>query len=431
MDVCTLLLIALAFPTANTLGLPTPSFDFPQLSSLPPIPTVSVSLGISVSGPGPISPVPSLPTTTFSPIPEPAPARAANTTQCSSADWKRIALFYIVNYGAHAFTVVTYPGEKTWFTTYSRFIALLLPVSGILKALEILVERSCWTSNPLKQALYARALCHVVKVNDRDAAVTFTAEEKEIHGRVRLPDGYAFQLVGNDIRFDSLEGYPNHLAHSRTSIRSIAAVIQLLFACYTLYRTRGNQIELYGYAAFGLTVIQYLIMSLINLIASVVVPQFPTIFMVRTAVMTEAERENGQFEGVVADLSQERCLEVSLRRRYALWIQGVFVGLVWGAIFMTYGEGLSWNPGTISSRAQEGWTMAWLTSSGVFGSVVNAIGKRMWSRPPRKFGWKSKEFRWEVLWFLVPLCFGVPAIGGLVVVGQMMAAHGNCGNLSL
>lgn len=411
MVICTLLLVTLTLRTANALSVPTFSIE--------PIPVPTPTYHPNV-----------VPTLTPYPIPVPNASNTPNTTQCTPADWQSIVLFYVVNYGAHAFTVVSYPGEKTWFTTYSRFIALLLPFSGILKALELLVERSCFTSNPLRQALYARALCHVVRVNERNAAVTFTAEEKEIHGRVRLPHGYAFALVGNDIEFNSLEGFPSHLSNSRSSIRSMAAMIQLLFASYTLYRTRGNQIELYGYAAFGLTVIQYLIMSSVNLIASIVVPQFSAIYMVRTAVMTEAERENGKFEGIVADLSQERCLQVTLNRPYALRLEAIILSVILGSIVAAYGEGLSWNPGTISSRAQEGWTMAWLFSSGLFGSGVNALGKRIWSRPPRKVGWKSKELWSQIVLFLVPLGFGIPAVGGLVVVGQMMAMHGNCGSLS-
>ena len=432
MAIWALLLVAPTFPIANALSLSTFSIGpvpIPSLStfSIDPFP---IPASVSIH---PLNPVPTLttiPTLTSNPIHVPSGA-ASNTSQCTAADWQTIVLFYIVNYGAHAFTVVAYPGEKMWFTTYSRFMALLLPFSGILKALEMLVERSCFTSNPLRQALYARALCHVVKVNENNAAIAFTANEKVIHGRVRLPDGYAFQLVENEIEFTSLEGLPSCLSDSRSSLRSIAAVIQLLFASYTLYKTRGNQIELYGYAAFGLTVVQYLIMSLINLIASLVVPQFPAIFMVRTTVMTEAERENGKFEGVVADLSEERCLEGTLLRRYVVWFEGAFVCLFFSVTFAIYGQGLSWNPGTISSRAQEGWTMAWLCSSGLFGSVVNGIGKRMWSRPPMKLRRGRKEFWWQVYWFLVPLVFGISAVGGLVVVGQMMAVHGYCGTLSL
>lgn len=47
------------------------------------------------------------------------------------------------------------------------------------------------------------------------------------------------------------------LSCSYNLVRVLASIIQLVFAVSTLYRTRGDQIERYGYAAFGLTVMPY------------------------------------------------------------------------------------------------------------------------------------------------------------------------------
>ena len=77
-------------------------------------------------------------------------------------------------------------------------------------------------------------------------------------------------------------------------------------AGYALYRARGGQISCYGYAAFGLTVIPYLIMSLLNSFADAVTPSYPTCYLVRSEEMDEAERREGcYFDGVVGRLVRQ------------------------------------------------------------------------------------------------------------------------------
>ncbi len=59
---------------------------------------------------------------------------------------------------------------------------------------------------------------------------------------------------------------------------------QLIFAIATLYSARGDQIPLFGYAAFGLTVVQYAWMSFVNLLANSMCPQYGTMFLVEVQV---------------------------------------------------------------------------------------------------------------------------------------------------
>ena len=125
---------------------------------------------------------------------------------------------------------------------------------------------------------------------------------RKIHGEFPepLPDGYAFRIVPSIVEVASRHGSRIHLSKSSQHVKSIAAIIQLLFACVTLYRTRGDQATLYGYAAYGLSVIPYAIMSLINLSAHIVAPDYPALYMVRSEVMDEAEARGGhKFDGTV------------------------------------------------------------------------------------------------------------------------------------
>jgi len=70
----------------------------------------------------------------------------------------------------------------------------------------------------------------------------------------------------------------------------------------TLYQSRGNQINIYGYAAFGLTVVPYAIISLVNLFSALVTPEYPALFMVGSDIMDEAIRHGATFYGVVGRL---------------------------------------------------------------------------------------------------------------------------------
>jgi hypothetical protein len=82
----------------------------------------------------------------------------------------------------------------------------------------------------------------------------------------------------------------------------LIAVFQLVYAVVTLYRSRGDQIARYGYAAFSLSVVPYAVMSLFNLIGALVTPDYLALNLVASDVMGEAIRRGAQFDGVVGRL---------------------------------------------------------------------------------------------------------------------------------
>ncbi|KAK5651194.1 hypothetical protein OQA88_12742 [Cercophora sp. LCS_1] len=56
----------------------------------------------------------------------------------------------------------------------------------------------------------------------------------------------------------------------------------------TLYRSRGDQLERYGFTAFGLTVIPYLVMSVVNFFAHFAVPRYNALYIVQSDILDEA-----------------------------------------------------------------------------------------------------------------------------------------------
>jgi hypothetical protein len=105
------------------------------------------------------------------------------------------------------------------------------------------------------------------------------------------------------------------------------ALIQIVYASVTIYQSRGNQVDTYGYTAFGFTVVPYLIMSVVNLLGNMATHSYPSVYLVHTELMDEASRRGGIFAGAVGTLKSEPLLVndkfvfsgICLRRQGYLW----------------------------------------------------------------------------------------------------------------
>ena len=91
------------------------------------------------------------------------------------------------------------------------------------------------------------------------------------------------------------------LCRSKELASAFVGIAQVIFASITIYRARGDQIEKYGYAAYGFSVYPYLLMSLANLIKLAVCGRYPYAYVLRTATLAEAEKNGGVFEGAVGN----------------------------------------------------------------------------------------------------------------------------------
>ncbi|KZT29811.1 hypothetical protein NEOLEDRAFT_477161 [Neolentinus lepideus HHB14362 ss-1] len=157
-----------------------------------------------------------------------------------------------------------------------------------------------------------------------DAASLFIDGEQikywPIHGKMNeLPEGYglAFFEVKNifmdelkgrrrnwllqevDLVYDDPRNADIKLAHTRHWMAMLISIVQLVASMITLYRTRGDQIACFGYAAFGLSVIPFMLMSFMNLVFNAVLGDFPHVL--RTGVLEESERclpQETWYEGV-------------------------------------------------------------------------------------------------------------------------------------
>jgi hypothetical protein len=272
-----------------------------------------------------------------------------------------VIIFFAANFLAHAATVKSSPGDSTHVQACNAFLALLFPMSGLLRALNAILRYSRDAKTELDKACNAGALCMVVRgrhwrpedssdlrigvvrrlqegeEEEEDATKPINAElitylpsyarekpsrwvhfdsvwaqsyvdtnSKRIHGTCILPEGYSFAVVPRDTILISKsdtrhsKDSTNDISASKSILKTVASMVQIASAFITLLSHRSDLISRWGYASYHLTVIPYLFMTLVNLAGNLCIADYPCLYMVRTETMNEAERLGGVFEGEVA-----------------------------------------------------------------------------------------------------------------------------------
>lgn len=134
-----------------------------------------------------------------------------------------------------------------------------------------------------------------------------SVKSRNIHGTHLLPSGYDLALVPAHFdvceltRLDQPKQYMD-IATSSSPVTVAVGLYQIIYGAATLYLARGDQIQLYGYASFSLTVIPYILMTALNLFAQLLTEDYPALYMLETDIMSEARKRGGLFEGMVGRL---------------------------------------------------------------------------------------------------------------------------------
>ncbi|KAF6231077.1 hypothetical protein HO173_010777 [Letharia columbiana] len=149
---------------------------------------------------------------------------------------------------------------------------------------------------------------------------TFGGKDRKVHGVCQLPEEYALCVVPSGAEVDEPPCGGNspctsELSSSYSLPKVLTAVFQTVYASATLYQVRGDQIQRYGYAAFGLNVAPYLVMSLVNLASTMLTPDYSTMYLVNSGTMEEAQRRKGsRVEGVVGTIGGNRTSNESFEK---------------------------------------------------------------------------------------------------------------------
>lgn len=323
----------------------------------------------------------------------------------------------------------------------------------------------------------------------KDLKTRVSPTTKNIHGEIMLPlpPGYALRILPVDIRVTSRikHSFPRGrhrsklgISQSYSVIKYVSSIAQLSYGCVTLFRTKGDQLDRYGYAAFGLTVLPYLIMSLLNFVANTVTPDYASLYLVWSEVMEEAISRGGRFDGTVGMIDTTGVVEADEQElEFLEWSQELrtvaFVdpgGLQSASPFSTptvkvsdigrhqrnkppksliYQQYLSISLALLalitpyaviavltrfqarqSTSIQRGFTVAWLVVGQVYGYTLanfNLIRNILNHNPPHLDAGEVKQGLFFLkLHALVLISIGAPAVGGFVVVGQMLKEAGSC-----
>lgn len=257
----------------------------------------------------------------------------------------------------------------------------------------------------------------------------------------------------------------NHLDRSNIQLGSTYNIPKALFALgqavwgvTTVYRTQGDQLERYGYAAFGVTVAPYAFMSLVNLIALLVTPEYNCIYLVHTPDLDKAKRQGGRFSGMVASVDLDSIKDPirtfwPSQAVHTSYFAVTTVLLLFPAILVAGVTGF--NPAH-STIYQQVWVLCWLGFGIIMGPVVRlltvfpseihgvykirandaiAYALENASFMQRAIDWLvAKYFRIIETSFYLYVVLGAaifftPAIGGMVVVGEMLQEFGVCRRL--
>ncbi|OCK93360.1 uncharacterized protein K441DRAFT_437013, partial [Cenococcum geophilum 1.58] len=337
---------------------------------------------------------------------------------CTPTKWTDVALFFLGNFVAHAGTVQKKAGEPFVSTLLAMVVVLLISSSGVLRGLLGIWRHVKFCTSPLIAASKAGALCTVVRTAEwkhQDGIVIqglrslqkpalgelvpityevepssnftpshnkFDISSRKVHGNLGkcpLPLGYALAMLppgttvkgpGRDDPKDpshstrygtKISFSPDSISPSYSLSHGLIAILQTISAFITLYLSRGNQLQHYGYAAFGLTVIPYLLISIVNLLSTILTPDYDKVYLIYSEIMREAVGQGGTFDGVVG-LDSYPGNDSGLTRGI-LEFYGSFYGSIFiGSIAIATIGGLTSFHRKESTRAQQAWTMTWLAS---------------------------------------------------------------------
>ena len=286
----------------------------------------------------------------------------------------------------------------------------------------------------------------------------------------KLPRGYGLILLPTNAKIISDvsdEPGETELCSSYNVPKAIIAIVQTIYASITLYRARGDQIQRYGYAAFGLTVLPYLIMSIMNLFATSLVPDYSALYIVRSLELDEAITAGAQVDGAVGRIVQstienERFLTSNNEQNKEIGPDEAFLSIthahckrdvscyppipfeqvgaerwtaegrlnsvslviyLFGAIpIAIIGIWTRFHAGK-STKAQRVWTMIWLVMDMFFGPSIDLLFENS------RLGIYEMAFD-KNDWLFCTALVTIPAIGGFVVVAQMLRAYGTCVRVS-
>ena len=143
---------------------------------------------------------------------------------CTRSRWFNILTFFALNYASHAATVRPRPGQTYMHTALDVVVSLTYPYAGLMRALESLA-RSSWTTNDMRKAARAGALCMIVRNEDWKSSwrtLILARMPKE-----SLPVSSCIQDSGDnvEVEFEATDGKINKESVAEQTVRDSSSNI--------------------------------------------------------------------------------------------------------------------------------------------------------------------------------------------------------------
>ena len=188
---------------------------------------------------------------------------------CLPATWYQIATFFVINYGSHAVTIKSRPGQTYYHAARDIMFALLCPFSGVRRAIDSFGRSSLPSENHLVKAARAGALCIVVRNREwqatRDTKIADEPSKQQLAGATSNQEVQSDDSIDRPSKQqvdgatsnqevqsgDSTDKSANHLAGT-TSIQGAQHGSSLQAQCdETRDRNLADEIEVYEDAHRG------------------------------------------------------------------------------------------------------------------------------------------------------------------------------------
>ncbi|KAI5848430.1 hypothetical protein DFP73DRAFT_591950 [Morchella snyderi] len=129
-----------------------------------------------------------------------------------------------------------------------------------------------------------------------DSEDSFDVCFRNIYKVITVPVTYKVQPLANRMQHEF------ELASTYGIVKTLAALVQLAYSSYELYAARATQFDKFGYGAYSLTIIPYVLMSMVNLAASLSRPSYPSRYFVYYRGIDIPEAPSTELEAItIAD----------------------------------------------------------------------------------------------------------------------------------
>jgi hypothetical protein len=228
-------------------------------------------------------------------------------------------------------------------------------------------------------------------------------------------------------------------------LKAALAIFQVLYGSWELYVARGQQLEKYGFAAFSLTVVPYVAMSLLNLLATVYRPEYSHVYLVQYEKPgpDSVEKElNGLMYGAVGTIRLDPNIENEKppwgsyflnrvkvfddERNHKVWktIRNITVAAIlgicaYGAPYLVAYILTGFKAGE-SERFERIWIIVWL----VFGQILGLV-----AIVRRRSIFSFNHLKMAGSLFVVGPFIVAPGFGVFVIAARMILEAGTCRTL--